>query len=155
MDGFGKSSTWTGRIVYDRKLHPYTERDAARIVRRALDFTAYNPWTGMEDYSDIHWRTFVTWAFRYNFLPMHRMFATYQEEDPGFALGKEIGGYVAALLGVDYATELGAAIGEYILNSRWISSIRVSNYFASILWDIAYGVGTIRQEDIYGRKETR
>jgi hypothetical protein len=154
MDIEGKTTTRKGRVVYNHKNHMFTQRDAARVTRQALNFPAYIPATGMQQYADFNWRIFMTWAFRYNFLPMHRMFATYQEEDPGFVMGKEIGGYVAALLGVpDQVVELGAAIGEYILNSRWQYNTRMSIYFSTILWEIARGVGTIYQEDIYGRKE--
>ncbi len=154
MDKHGKISTWTGRRVYDRKLHPFSPRDAARVTRQALDFPAYNFVSGMEQYADYNWRIFLVWAFKFNFFPMYRMFYTSQEENPDYTLAMEVGRTVAHYLGVpEQVVELGGLINEYILNSRWVSVIRLKPYFASIIWEAAHSVGTIYEEDIYGRKK--
>jgi len=156
MNFRGERTTRTGRVVYNRKPHIFTERDAARIVRGALNFPDYNFQSGMQAYADMTWRSFVNWSFRYNFWPMHRMFYTELEENPDAILARQIAGYVASYLGVpEVVVTLGEALRDFLMGSQWHEVIKLKPYFSSIIVNAAFEAGTIYEEDIYGRKRSK
>lgn len=153
MNWRGERTTRTGRIVYNRKPHHFTERDAARTVRSALNFPPYNFTSGMQAYADINWRNFLDWSFRYNFWPMHRMFYTDLEKSPDAILAEQIAHWVAAKLGVpEMIVELGEGLRDLIFGSQFHEVIKLKPYFASIIVQSAWQAGTIFQEDIYGKR---
>jgi hypothetical protein len=157
MNTRGERSTRKGRVVYNRRPHIFSQRDAARVVRHALNFPPYQPATGLEQYADYTYRTFLEFSFRFNFLPMYRMFYQDWEKDPDTVLAEKIGSYVAASLGLggEFYDKIVLGVRDLIFGSPYHAVMKLKPEFASIITSIAYATGTIYEEEIYGRKGRR
>lgn len=80
--------TYSGRVVYDRKKHPMTIRDAARIFRQTRVYKQYSgvdlPYgLGREDFNFLQWHEFIAWGILYGLIdPRSINFETVQKELP-------------------------------------------------------------------------
>lgn len=151
----GKTTTKKGRVVYNRKPHYFTQRDAARVTRQALNFIPWDSryWVSMNAYALTYLPRFLDYAAKHNFFPMETMFYWEWEKPPNQLMADYITREIAGYIGVpEELTDVAIKIGEAILYSQWMPALKLKPGYAQLIVDACRNAGTIREEDIYGRK---
>lgn len=93
MDQTGKTSTRRGRIVYNRPVHLFTTKDAARVLRHAL---AIDPDKPLPDYK---LNAIFDFLIRNHFLPTELEFQNIKWEPPDIVyVLRDIGGILQGVL---------------------------------------------------------
>ncbi len=155
----GLTTTRTGRVVYHRKRHMLSDRDAARVTRRALNFIWYSlpvyegpGLSKMDAYARFYFRDFCNYASHWNFLPKSMIHEGYEDspaEDYAFSLATKVAGW----LGVpDAALDLAGWIYGEFISGTFQNSFRLDPYFASIIVQ-SIGLNNQREDEIYGNEK--
>jgi hypothetical protein len=157
----GTTRTRTGRVVYNRKPHLFSGRDAARVTRQALDFLrySYGVWTGeglskKDVYSVYHFQKFCDWAGAWNFFP-ESMIEEVGNESEIEDYAVELGFKIASWLGLpDFAVDLGSWFYGEFISGKFSASFKVKREFSSM---IVMGVkkNTKTEGELYGHEKQR
>lgn len=152
----GTTTTRTGRVVYNRKTHIFTERDAARITRRALDFPRmrYWVWTGyglsrMDEAAKYNFQSFCDYAGRWNFFPKS-MIREEWDDSPVQDFAAMIAFRIAGQMGApDWAVDIASILYSAFVSGHFSSSFKLDPAFSSM---IVQGVrqNTRTEGEIYG-----
>jgi len=154
----GTTRTRTGRVVYNRKPHFFSGRDAARVTRQALNFPDIDimVWTGyglskMDEYAKFNFQSFCDWAGAWNFLPKS-MITWSWDESPVEDYAYEVASKIAGWLGVpDSVLELAGWIYGEFISGRFSGAFTIRpEYIASIVRGA--NQNTKFEGEIYGRK---
>jgi hypothetical protein len=157
MDKHGRRSTYTGRIIYDRKLHQFSGRDAARVTRKALSFLPFE--IGETDptwYAHAHFESFLRWSMRFNFWPLGRLVSWEAHETQARELADRVAHSIASYLAVPSAVvDVGIYLRNLFMGSEFEFVLGLDPNYAKWIAHAAQATGTINMEDIYGRKKRR